>query len=181
MSVQQARGTERSGNRRTIFTNGQRPTNVLPRPPPPLLVRLRVIQNPPRHRVIKTGITRYLTQTTHRYLVFSRYLSNRVVLQVPFTALGHAACFSAGTVRAVFRPAATHHTHKLHSLPPLDEANVSSTIYPRLTPMLTHKVHTLQTRFVAVGRPKADDAAWTAPPKSWMGGRPSPFFFSLAC
>ena len=56
VSVQQARGTERSGNRRTIFANGQRPTNVLPRPPPPLLVRLRVIQNPPRHRVIKTVV-----------------------------------------------------------------------------------------------------------------------------
>ena len=54
--------------------------------PPSSPPRHRVIASS-RHRVIKTGITRYLTQTTHRYLVFSRYLSNRVVLQVPFTAL----------------------------------------------------------------------------------------------
>ena len=54
--------------------------------PPSSPPRHRVIASS-RHRVIKTGITRYLTSTTHRYLVFSRYLSNRVVLQVPFTAL----------------------------------------------------------------------------------------------
>lgn len=84
----------------------------------------------------------------------------------------------AGTLRACFHRQREPQASFLAS-PPLDQGHCPPSHPPRLTPMLTHKLYTSQTRLVVVGWLKGDKAAWMAPPKSWVGGRQaSPFFFS---